>query len=757
MIKMVAQAQGPWISLALHTLGWKAFQDLCAQVCEEVLGRTVSIYREAQDGGQDAVFLMGQATRPKTGVGTVQCKFTSDAARRLRVSDLSKEEEAVRELVASGQAETYVLLTNMGVDAPVAVSLRARLVAMGVKFPHVLGGEFLTWSIRRSAQLRALVPRVYGLGDLSTILDERRAAQTKQLLGHLVDTLRVYVPTGAHRNAIRRLAETGIVLLLGEPATGKSTIAAILATTMSEGEGHESLKCEGPMDLSDRWNPNERNRFYWVDDAFGATQMRADYVDHWISIMPKVQAAIAAGNRFVLTSRRHIYEAAKSKLGTRNHPAFRSEGAIVDVGDLTNDERQQILYNHIKAGQQTTTWKDAVAQHLDAIADESRFIPEIARRLGDPLYTARLGVSHASLLAFVRAPKSHLIEVIEELDRVHQAALALVYIHRGQLPANAGSDMTWDLVAKAYGVDKISLGEALLEIDKSFVVRATDQRRSWWAFKHPTIVDALSEILGRRPELTDLYLRGAHWRDILSEVVCFDADIIKDAVVIPAAQLSLLVNRLREIPDEPGANQSLYEFLATRASRDCLRAVLELEPDLLRRDNQYWSKIAYDPKLRTAARLYPLGLLADEFREELVDRMRTRFSYSLDASFLEESDLLDLFDPRDLIKFAMEVRNTLPNLEERAEAIEENASDHWDVEMGFDDYRSAVNILEELFEGDEEVPGLIEHAKYMMEAATIRMKVRFPKPDVVWSGKDLPPEVPKAPGSTRSIFSDVAR
>lgn len=754
---MVAQAQGPWTSLALHTLGWKAFQDLGAQVCEEVLGRTVSIYREAQDGGQDAVFLMESATSPKTGVGTVQCKFTSDPGRRLRISDLNREEEVVRELVASGQAETYVLLTNMGVDAPVAVSLRARLVGMGVKFPHILGGEFLVWSIRRSAHLRALVPRVYGLGDLSTILDERRAAQTKHLLGHLVDTLKVYVPTGSHRNAIRRLAENGIVLLLGEPATGKSTIAAILATTMSEEEGHESLKCEGPMDLSDRWNPNERNRFYWVDDAFGATQTRADYVDHWISIMPKVQAAIASGNRFVLTSRRHIYEAVKSKLGTRNHPALKSERAIVDVGDLTNDERQQILYNHVKAGQQTAAWKNAVAPHLDAIATESRFLPEIARRLGDPLYTARLGMSHASLLAFVRAPKPHLIEVIEELGRVHQAALALVYIHRGQLPANAGSDVTWDLVANAYGVDKISLGEALLEIDKSFVVRTTDQQKIWWTFKHPTIVDALSEILGRRPELTELYLRGAHWHDIVSEVVCFDAEIIKDAVVIPTAQLNLLVSRLREIPDEPGANQSLYEFLATRASDDCLRVVLALDPNLLRRDNQYWSKLAYDAKLRTAARLYRIGLLADEFREELVDRMRSRFSYSLDASFLEQSSLLDLFDPRDLMRFTMEVRNTLPTLEEHARSIEENATDHYDVEMGFDDYRSAVEIFEELFEEDEEAPALIENAKYVMEAATGRMKARFPKPDLMWSGKDLAPEVPKAPASARSIFSDVAQ
>ena len=35
----------------------------------------------------------------------------------------------------------------------------------------------------------------------------------------------------------------------------------------------------------------------------------------WIGIMPKVQTAIACGHQFVLTSRRHIYEAAKMKLG----------------------------------------------------------------------------------------------------------------------------------------------------------------------------------------------------------------------------------------------------------------------------------------------------------------------------------------------------------------------------------------------------------------------------------------------------------
>lgn len=41
-----AKAEGPWSTLALETIGWKAFQDLCSQVCEGVLGGPVQVYRE---------------------------------------------------------------------------------------------------------------------------------------------------------------------------------------------------------------------------------------------------------------------------------------------------------------------------------------------------------------------------------------------------------------------------------------------------------------------------------------------------------------------------------------------------------------------------------------------------------------------------------------------------------------------------------------------------------------------------------------
>lgn len=97
------QAQGPNSDLAIHTLGWKAFQDLCAQVCAEVFCTTVSIYREAQDGGQDAVFQTRKADSNEATIeATVQCKFSSKAMKRLSVGDVTSELATVSELLAVG-------------------------------------------------------------------------------------------------------------------------------------------------------------------------------------------------------------------------------------------------------------------------------------------------------------------------------------------------------------------------------------------------------------------------------------------------------------------------------------------------------------------------------------------------------------------------------------------------------------------------------------------------------------------------------
>jgi hypothetical protein len=76
-------------------------------------------------------------------------------------------------------------MTNMSVDAPVAVKIRTELRRLGVRKAHVLGKQYIVRAIRGSAKLRALVPQVYGLGDLSALLDERLSSQSRALLDGL--------------------------------------------------------------------------------------------------------------------------------------------------------------------------------------------------------------------------------------------------------------------------------------------------------------------------------------------------------------------------------------------------------------------------------------------------------------------------------------------------------------------------------------------------------------------------------------------
>ncbi len=772
------QAQGPWTDLALHTLGWKAFQDLCAQVCEAILGIPVEVYREAQDGGQDAVFTRkGKPAKDTMLPATIQCKFTNKAGQRLKPSDLKIEEDHLLTLRDQGQINTYIFMTNMGVDAPVAVSIKTKLRTLGVIHPHVYGREYLTRVIRSSSRLRALVPRIYGLGDLSTILDERQAAQTKALLGHLLPTLAVYVPTKPHRDAVALLDKHGIVLLLGDPATGKSTLAAILAATACEHAGRSVYKLDGPEGLLENWNPHEPKGFYWIDDAFGPNQLREDFVDRWISVMPKIQTAVAQGNQFILTSRRHIYEAAKPKLGSRNHPLFRDEHAIINVGSLTHDERRQILYNHIKFGNQPAWWKSYLKKSvLELLAAEWRLLPEYARRLADPAFTTRVSMNAEGLLNFIKNPKAHLVQTIEELSKPHRAALTLVFLHRGHMPATAPAPEMQRLVMRHFSVDAEELGNAITQLSGSFLTQTTDNESPNWIYQHPTIADALSASLGKTAGLTELYLQGTKPETLVAEVACSGMTQLPDAIIVPSAFDDLLVERLAELPNERSLNRQLFSFLDTRASKEFLTKFVDRHPNMIARSAQLSEKLLYDPTICVRARAYSLGLLSSELREESEAFLTSALLQNADTSFLDNDEILALIRPTKLLRLTHSIRNQiLSEFPQIVEGVVEDADLDIAPESNFEDVQTILEDLKEFFTDDMSVADLVEEAASSIDDGieeVSKKKIEKEKEKETeeadgWNWRRLtptgtlltrvsaPPSTPSQEFRARSIFSDV--
>jgi hypothetical protein len=766
------QAVGPWSNLALHTIGWRAFQDLSTQICEVTLSRTVEIFREAQDGGQDAVFLISGEGASTDAIGTVQCKHCSDPRRKLRLSDLNAELDTVKALVENGLAESYILMTNMSVDAPVAAELRRTLRDQGVRRPHILGMQYLTRAIRSSPKLRALVPQVYGLGDLTSILDERLTRQSRALLDDWVPKLKTYVPTRAHRAAVRAQAKHGIVLLLGNPSSGKSAIGAILSTIASEDPNHTVLALTSPRDFEAGWNPDDPGRFFWIDDAFGSNVLRDDYVQDWSSTFKKVQAAIAKGNRFLLTSRKHIYEAARRKLGQRNLPAFIDESAIVDVGVLSFEEKQQILYNHVNFGGQSQSWRNAVKPFLEAVARVPDFLPGISERLGNPAFTKSLAMRNETLVRFMQEPTEHLIDTINALEPVCQAALILVYVHQGAFDELTPDAAAVEAVTSATGASLPQIMESIADLKGSFLRQGAREERIW-RFAHPTIADALTEILRAKSHMGPALLRGATIETVLSGFYCEGIRPVRDALPVPETLNAQLIQRLLETPTDLFAGWSLFSFLARRASEDILRMIYAADQSLLSRRTWPASRIYDEPRWELYARLHEIGVLSEGDREVAAQAIEFAASQNLDLSFFEDETLMALIPPRRLVKLGALLRSqSLPNIADHITEISEQADLDDDPGSNFDDVQSTLLHIESIVD-DQEAHGLIDDARSQIGFEVIDIERRQEQRDSErakeneedsWSlvstvGKEKPIDEPvvKSSPDPRSVFDDIDR
>jgi hypothetical protein len=151
----------------------------------------------------------------------------------------------------------YIIMTNAGVSGEADFEICNAFEQAGADKCRVFGRDWVVAQLLERPRLRMMVPRVYGIGDLSQILDDRAYVQAQYILSAMGDDLRCFVPTAAHRQAVNALTMHSFVLLLGDPASGKSTIAAILALgALDEG-------CSGAIRISssnqlERWNPNEK-------------------------------------------------------------------------------------------------------------------------------------------------------------------------------------------------------------------------------------------------------------------------------------------------------------------------------------------------------------------------------------------------------------------------------------------------------------------------------------------------------------------
>ena len=375
------KVQAGEVTYELHSLGWKAFQNLCVTITGEIWGQVVQSFFDSHDGGRDGAFhgtwkpMGGESFQ---GSFTAQCKFTAKADRTLQLSDLKDELAKAQRLASHGLADNYILFTNARLTGTTEEEIRATFEALpGIKRFAAYGCERISQIIRESPRLRMLVPRVLWPGDLSQILDERAYAQAQEILSALGDDLAKFVITDAYRKSAKALVEHGFVLLLGEPACGKSTIAAALALVRWMNGAAQQSKIRDADDFVKHSNPHEPKQFFWVDDAFGATQFDWASAAAWNRVFPHIQCRNPSRCTGIVHLSRLYLPFAREHLKNR-FPHDEESQVVIHVEKLAKEEREQILYNHLRLGSQPKEFKSQIKPFLPDVAAHQRFSPEIA-------------------------------------------------------------------------------------------------------------------------------------------------------------------------------------------------------------------------------------------------------------------------------------------------------------------------------------------------------------------------------------------
>ena len=665
-------AQAKEMTYQLHTLGWKSFQDLCVTITSEILGQTIQNFCYSQDIGRDGAFQgtwQPQKGEVFVGTFTIQCKFIAKPHAPIRLSQLKEEMPKAVSLAARGLASNYILMTNATVTAKTVAELNQVFLQIpGIKNFAIYGNEWITRLIRESARLRSLVPRVYGLGDLSQILDERAYSQAQEVLSAGSDEMLKFVKTHDFCKTEKAMSQHGFVLLLGEPASGKTTIASALALEAIDLQGYQMIKARDANDFKQHWNPHEPHQFFWIDDAFGVIQLDWMLIAGWNKIWGEMAAAVRRGTRILFTSRTYLYRAAKPYLKENAFPLLLESQVVISPENLSEREKEQILYNHIKLGNQPNWVKQKMKPFLPNIAANRFFSPEMARRLGNSFFTQHLTLSSAGIAHFVEQPISFLIEIIKTMDQHHRSALALIFMCGGNLKSPIRLGVRERKALELLGSTLAKIREAFNALNGNVVFYSFQEGIYYWRFRHPTIKDAFGSFVANELELLDIYLEGTPTPILLQETTCGDLSLPGVKVILPRNRYDQMIKRLNTLPRENDQlNSRLIRFLAYRCDGYFLKSYLKSNPTFL----QYLSflssyknyfRLSFCPEVILVIKLHQASLLPKKDRQRFVTEVVEITLRAPEDSFLSKN-LRHLLTPIERQNLSKRVRQqVLPSL-----------------------------------------------------------------------------------------------